>query len=91
MIGLHLLQIRQPIIFLSGLQDEMVPPSHMEMLYAKAAASNRRCTFVEFPNGMHMDTWLSGGDHYWRTIQQFIEQYAPVSKENKASNDDGNF
>ncbi|MED6149345.1 Alpha/beta hydrolase domain-containing protein wav2 [Stylosanthes scabra] len=78
-------QIKQPILFLSGLQDEMVPPSHMQLLYAKAAARNNRCLFVEFPTGMHMDTWLAGGDQYWRTIQQFLEQHAPVKKEVQSS------
>ncbi|EPS64763.1 hypothetical protein M569_10016, partial [Genlisea aurea] len=68
-------QIKQPILFLSGLRDEMVPPSHMEMLYAKAAANNRRCLFVDFPTGMHMDTWLVGGDVYWRTILEFFEKH----------------
>ncbi|GLT47775.1 hypothetical protein SLA2020_214380 [Shorea laevis] len=78
-------QIEQPILFLSGLQDEMVPPSHMQMLYAKTAAHNRQCDFVEFPTGMHMDTWLAGGDHYWNTILQFLEQHAPKNKENESS------
>ncbi|CAK9152484.1 unnamed protein product [Ilex paraguariensis] len=78
-------QIKQPILFLSGLQDEMVPPSHMEMLYAKAAAHNRQCTFVEFLTGMHMDTWLAGGDRYWRTIQLFLEQNAPEKKDDESS------
>ncbi|XP_057969749.1 alpha/beta hydrolase domain-containing protein WAV2 isoform X2 [Malania oleifera] len=84
-------QIRQPILLLSGLQDEMVPPSHMQMLYAKAAAQNKQCIFVEFPTGMHMDTWLAGGDHYWRTIQQFLEQNAPENKENRASQNENDF
>jgi hypothetical protein len=57
----------------------------MQTLYAKAAAHNRQCLFVEFPNGMHMDTWLAGGDHYWRTIQQFLEQHLPEKKENDSS------
>lgn len=52
----------------------MVPPFHMEMLYAKAAAHNKKCIFVEFPTGMHMDTWLAGGDHYWKTVRTFIQQ-----------------
>ncbi|KAF7806777.1 alpha/beta hydrolase domain-containing protein WAV2 [Senna tora] len=78
-------QIKQPILFLSGLQDEMVPPPHMQMLYAKAAARNNRCSFVEFPTGMHMDTWLAGGDTYWRTIQEFLEQHAPEKNENRSS------
>nr|GMC92667.1 protein bem46 [Ipomoea batatas] len=76
-------QIKQPILFLSGLQDELVPPSHMEMLYARAAACNRQCLFVKFPTGMHMDTWLAGGDKYWRTIQQFMEQTVPDKKDDE--------
>jgi len=63
----------------------------MQMLYAKAAARNNRCLFVEFPTGMHMDTWLAGGDQYWRTIQQFLEQHAPEKNEDRASqNGNGN-
>ncbi|XP_011045958.1 PREDICTED: protein bem46 isoform X1 [Populus euphratica] len=81
-------QIKQPILFLSGLQDEMVPPFHMQMLYGKAAAHNRECVFVDFPNGMHMDTWLAGGDHYWRTTQQFLEKHVPEIKEHDSSHDD---
>ncbi|XP_038711682.1 alpha/beta hydrolase domain-containing protein WAV2-like isoform X1 [Tripterygium wilfordii] len=78
-------QVKQPILFLSGLQDEMVPPSHMQLLYAKAAAHNKKCIFVEFPSGMHMDTWLSGGDNYWRTIQQFLEEHVPEKDEKESS------
>lgn len=80
-------EIRQPILFLSGLQDEMVPPIHMQMLYAKAAARNRQCLFVEFPNGMHMDTWLAGGDHYWRTIQKYLEETVPEKKDDESKKD----
>ncbi|MCD9641790.1 bem46 protein, variant [Datura stramonium] len=80
-------EIRQPILFLSGLQDEMVPPFHMQMLYAKAAARNRQCLFVEFPNGMHMDTWLAGGDHYWRTIQKYLEETVPEKKDDESKKD----
>ncbi|KAK6120382.1 hypothetical protein DH2020_045862 [Rehmannia glutinosa] len=78
-------EIKQPILFLSGLQDEMVPPSHMEMLYTKAAAHNRQCLFVEFPTGMHMDTWLAGGDYYWRTIKEFLEKTVPDKKDSDSS------
>nr|XP_019070458.1 alpha/beta hydrolase domain-containing protein WAV2 isoform X4 [Solanum lycopersicum] len=80
-------KIRQPILFLSGLQDEMVPPFHMQMLYAKAAARNRQCLFVEFPSGMHMDTWLAGGDHYWRTIQKYLEETVPEKKDDESKKD----
>ncbi|XP_028753532.1 alpha/beta hydrolase domain-containing protein WAV2 isoform X2 [Neltuma alba] len=78
-------QVKQPILFLSGLQDEMIPPSHMRILYAKAAARNNRCLFVEFPTGMHMDTWLAGGDNYWKTIQDFLEQHASGERESSST------
>uniref|UniRef100_A0A1D1ZF23 Protein bem46 n=1 Tax=Anthurium amnicola TaxID=1678845 RepID=A0A1D1ZF23_9ARAE len=74
-------KIEPPILFLSGLQDELVPPSHMRMLYAKAVENNRRCLFVDFPTGMHMDTWFSGGNRYWRSIQLFLDQYVPGKEE----------
>lgn len=81
-------EIKQPILFLSGLQDEMVPPSHMQMLYAKAAARNKHCKFVEFPTGMHMDTWLAGGDQYWRSIQEFLAEHVRKKKEREMSGND---
>lgn len=61
----------------------MVPPIHMKLLYAKVAARNKSCLFVEFSTGMHMDTWLAGGDRYWRSIQLFLEQHAQVKKGEK--------
>lgn len=76
---------------MSGLQDEMVPPSHMRLLYNKAIETNSECLFVDFPNGMHMDTWLSGGDRYWRTIQLFLDQYVPQTRRSSRSRiDDDN-
>ncbi|PWA48501.1 hypothetical protein CTI12_AA420760 [Artemisia annua] len=67
-------QVKQPILFLSGQRDEMIPPLHMQILYAKAAAHNKCCTFVEFPTGMHVDTWIVDGDHSWKTVQTFLQQ-----------------
>lgn len=84
----HLLQVKQPILFLSGMQDEMIPPSQMQMLYAKAAVHNRRCVFEEFSNGMHMNTWLEGGDNYWRKIQHFLREHVPEKKEDESSHSD---
>lgn len=84
------MQIKQPILFISGLQDEMIPPSQMQMLYAKAAAHNKRCVFVEFPTGMHMDTWLAGGDQYWRSVLMFLQQHVSEKKEEPSSSGNGN-
>lgn len=68
--------VSEPILFISGSRDEMVPPAHMKQLY-DASSSNSRSLFIEFPDGMHMDTWMRGGDRYWRTIQLFLDKYVP--------------
>lgn len=82
-------EIKQPILFISGLQDELVPPSHMRVLYDKAIEHNTHCLFVDFPDGMHMDTWLSDGVRYWRSIQLFLDQYIPQMRESKLIFEDG--
>ncbi|GLJ26708.1 hypothetical protein SUGI_0520190 [Cryptomeria japonica] len=75
-------QIKQPILYISGARDEMVPPSHMHRLYEKTK-HNPRCNFIEFSEGMHMDTWYVGGERYWRAIQHFLEKELSSTKENE--------
>ncbi|KAJ3673066.1 hypothetical protein LUZ60_006440 [Juncus effusus] len=70
-------QVKQPILFVSGLRDEVVPPIHMRHLYEKASDKNKDCIFVEFPSGMHMDTWYTYADRYWRPLQLFLQRIAP--------------
>jgi len=73
-------QIDAPILFLSGQLDEMVPPAHMQRLYVAAQeTSSAQHTFVEFPDGMHMDTWMQGGERYWRSIAIFLQNNAAGS------------
>lgn len=43
-----------PILFISGLKDEIVPPDHMKQLHALSKA--RRKVWKEIPNGSHNDT-----------------------------------
>ncbi|KAJ9688049.1 hypothetical protein PVL29_014007 [Vitis rotundifolia] len=81
-------EITQPILFLSGLQDEMVPPFQMQMLYAKAAARNRRCIFVEFPTGTHLNIWRASGPRFWKTIWLFVKQNVPEKTEIQSSHND---
>ncbi|GJD12313.1 Protein bem46 [Galdieria sulphuraria] len=49
-----------PILFLSGLRDELVPPKLMQQLYDLATHSVYR-QMVTFPDGTHNDTWFRGG------------------------------
>eukprot|EP00403_Amphidinium_massartii_P026532 CAMPEP_0178395720 /NCGR_PEP_ID=MMETSP0689_2-20121128/13363_1 /TAXON_ID=160604 /ORGANISM="Amphidinium massartii, Strain CS-259" /LENGTH=350 /DNA_ID=CAMNT_0020016381 /DNA_START=41 /DNA_END=1089 /DNA_ORIENTATION=+ len=61
-----------PILFLSGTQDELIPPAHMQALKA-AASSSRLIRLVAFPEGKHNDTWEKGGDEYWEAQETFFK------------------
>ncbi|XP_034255413.1 protein ABHD13 [Thrips palmi] len=57
-------RITLPSLFLSGLSDDLVPPSMMECLY-ECCASSLKQKFV-FPNGTHNETWrCQGYFHVW--------------------------
>ncbi|CAG8786146.1 10313_t:CDS:2, partial [Dentiscutata erythropus] len=51
-----------PILFLSGLKDEVVPPQHMKILYDLANTSGGKM-FQEIENGSHYDT-VSQSDYF---------------------------
>ncbi|KAM0253970.1 hypothetical protein ACHAQJ_007039 [Trichoderma viride] len=57
-----------PILFLSGLQDEIVPPSHMTLLYNVSTSFSK--TWKTFPGGDHNSSVLEEG--YFEAISDFI-------------------
>ncbi|KAK6536089.1 hypothetical protein TWF281_000335 [Arthrobotrys megalospora] len=57
-----------PILFLSGLQDELVPPSHMRRLHTVSKAPIK--VWKDFPNGTHNDSVMEVG--YFEHINDFI-------------------
>ncbi|KAF9910369.1 hypothetical protein BX616_010877 [Lobosporangium transversale] len=60
---------RLPVLFLSGLKDELVPPSHMKELY-RVLDTTGEVVWTEFPNGTHNDTCLKDG--YFEAIKKFL-------------------
>ncbi|EXJ79201.1 hypothetical protein A1O3_08702 [Capronia epimyces CBS 606.96] len=58
-----------PILFLSGLQDEIVPPSMMKTLYEQCRT---RKVWKEFPGGDHNSTVAEPG--YFDAVWQFLVQ-----------------
>ncbi|OAX77154.1 hypothetical protein ACJ72_08551 [Emergomyces africanus] len=57
-----------PILFLSGLKDEIVPPDHMAQLFDICEASTK--VWRAFPNGQHNDTVAEPG--YFDHIYSFV-------------------
>ncbi|KAI0852658.1 alpha/beta-hydrolase [Daldinia vernicosa] len=65
-----------PILFLSGLQDEIVPPSHMRKLYELATTPTK--IWKPLPGGDHNSSVLEEG--YFEAISDFISNNAGDEK-----------
>lgn len=60
-----------PILFISGLKDELVPPSMMRRLHDAAVNSEEREIYT-VADGGHNDTLLKAGQEYITRLQAFI-------------------
>ncbi|KAF2683436.1 BEM46 family protein-like protein [Lentithecium fluviatile CBS 122367] len=60
-----------PILFLSGLRDEIVPPSHMAKLFQLCRSEPK--VWRELPNGSHNDTVAEPG--YFLYIESFLSDH----------------
>ncbi|KAI0107514.1 alpha/beta-hydrolase [Nemania sp. FL0031] len=65
-----------PILFLSGLQDEIVPPFHMRRLYEVATTPTK--IWKTLPGGDHNSSVLEDG--YFEAISDFISNAAGSEK-----------
>ena len=72
-------QVGVPILFLSGLKDELVPPSHMKKLFENAIRAPFK-RFVAFETGKHND--LCGKDGFFGQVGKFVDY---VSSTNSAT------
>lgn len=66
-----------PILFLSGLQDEIVPPAHMRQLYELSTAPTK--VWKAFPGGDHNSSVVEEG--YFEAVAEFITQTTGQSVE----------
>lgn len=64
--------IETPVLFISGLLDEIVPPTHVKRLH-DAAVKCRIRHFHVVEDGTHNDTWYRGGGQYRLAIRSFVD------------------
>lgn len=65
-----------PVMLLSSLQDEMLPPVHMSRLFQVLQNGGARsAVWVEFPNGDHMQTYELCAQEYWHAVRSFASHY----------------
>lgn len=61
--------LQLPMLFISGLADELVPASHMAELYERARSSALK-RLISFADGTHNDTWMCDG--YFEALSGFV-------------------
>merc|ERR1712072_791436 len=71
-----------PLLFVSGLADELVPPGMMQALFDAAKTSTVK-HMVRFPYGTHNETWCEGG--YYQHVLLFMKKLYLDKKEGEAS------
>lgn len=60
-----------PTLFLSALQDEMIPHTHMKKLYD--VYGKHPWVLVPFPGARHIDAYETHAASYWPVIREFLE------------------
>lgn len=65
--------LKQPIMFIAGERDELVPHSHMQLLMGLATASIFKDWFP-VKTGTHNDTWVRAGSTYYTRMADFISK-----------------
>jgi len=66
-------KIRVPLLFIGGTMDEVVP--HIQMLDLYNCAKKSKLKYqTEINGGTHNDTWMKGGEVYWKSFTKFITE-----------------
>lgn len=67
-------RLAHPMLFISGLQDELVPPAHMKQL-SRLATRSAWPQLYTVADGTHNDTMFRGGIAYLRVFRAFLEEH----------------
>ena len=73
-----------PVLFLSGQNDELVPPAQMQRLYEAASGAAFR-DIVLFPGGTHNETHLQDPPRYYAEIIRFLHKTFSGDKTQQAA------
>jgi fermentation-respiration switch protein FrsA (DUF1100 family) len=64
-------RLRVPLLVLHGDRDDVVPFAQGRRVFDAAPEPKR---FYAIPGASHNDTYVVGGDRYWRVVAEFLER-----------------
>lgn len=76
-----------PVLLVSGGRDELVPSWHMtrlrQILGAACDSNNgkHKVSWHLVPDGQHNDTWMKGGEEYYKALAKFLASIGVLSSE----------
>jgi fermentation-respiration switch protein FrsA (DUF1100 family) len=69
-----------PLLVLHGERDEVVPFAQGRRVFEAAPEPKR---FYAIPGAGHNDTYVVGGDAYWRALSEFLDGLADDTLEGR--------
>jgi fermentation-respiration switch protein FrsA (DUF1100 family) len=78
-------KIEQPLLFISGARDQLVPPAMLKTLYTSATNSKDKSIYI-VSDGDHNDTFQKGGEEYKARVKAFIQHVTGNSIPQKQGN-----
>jgi fermentation-respiration switch protein FrsA (DUF1100 family) len=73
-------KLRMPLLVLHGERDEVVPFAQGRRVFEAAPEPKR---FYAIPGAGHNDTYVVGGEAYWRVLGEFLDGLASEPKEER--------
>ena len=77
--------LKMPLLYVTGKKDEIVPTEMTLELYAKSNNASFK-ELLEVENGTHNDTWFEGGMDYIKKLEKFIQKCKEMDKGRKKDN-----
>lgn len=68
-------RLRVPLLVLHGERDDIVPFAQGRGVFDAAPEPKR---FFAIPGAAHNDTYVVGGEAYWRALREFLEEAGPA-------------
>mmetsp|Transcript_7036 Transcript_7036/g.6674 ORF Transcript_7036/g.6674 Transcript_7036/m.6674 type:complete len:389 (-) Transcript_7036:93-1259(-) len=75
-------ELKSPVLYLAGDDDQLVPHSHMQKLYELSRKSSIYTKMHIVNGGTHNETWVQGGRKYWEAMHFFIRTVIASQKVN---------
>ena len=73
--------LKTPVLYLAGDDDQLVPHSQMIKLLEISGKSSKYAKMHVVNGGTHNETWLQGGREYWQAINNFMQKVLATQKQ----------